>query len=156
MAKVIIALGSNIEPREVYIEEAIKKITERVGPLTARSALTETEPYGYTNQDRFLNMALEAETDLDPEALLEVLHGIEAELKRVRTIHWGPRTIDLDIILYGDLIMESEDLTIPHADFRNRRFVLEPLAEIDPDRKDPVTGRTMAELLADLDRREKS
>ena len=106
----------------------------------------ETKAYGYTEQDDFLNMAISVETELEPRELLEALHEIEAELDRVRLIRWGPRTIDLDIIFYGERIIDEEDLHIPHIDFMNRDFVLSPIAEIAPDLTDPRSGKTILQI----------
>lgn len=150
---VYIGLGSNQGEREDLLKEAMQAITERVGRITASSSVRETEPYGVTMQGRFLNAVIAVETELSPLGLLDVLQRIEAEAGRVRTLRWGPRTLDLDIIFYDNLIMDTERLTLPHPDFRNRFFVLEPLAEIAPDRKDPVTGKTVRELLRNLKQR---
>ena len=144
--RTIIAIGSNMGDRRKYIEEAISLIGERVGTVTARSKIMETKAYGYTEQDDFLNMAISVETELEPRELLEALHGIEAELDRVRLIRWGPRTIDLDIIFYGERIIDEEDLHIPHIDFMNRDFVLSPIAEIAPDLTDPRSGKTILQI----------
>ncbi|MBR3245400.1 MAG: 2-amino-4-hydroxy-6-hydroxymethyldihydropteridine diphosphokinase, partial [Parasporobacterium sp.] len=108
-------------------------------------SILETKAYGVTDQDDFLNMAVLLETSLTPYELLDVLHEIENELGRVRVIHWGPRTIDLDIIFFGDQILNDQDLTIPHPDYRNRDFVMKPLLEIVPDFVDPMTGRKVCE-----------
>ena len=137
--KAVIALGSNMGDRNNYLERAIEQMDLRAGKVLKRSSILETKAYGYTDQADFLNMAVLLETELSPHDLLDVLHEIEAELDRVRLIHWGPRTIDLDIIFYGDQILNDPDLIIPHADYRNRSFVLTPLLEIVPDYEDPVT-----------------
>lgn len=110
----------------------------------------ETEAYGYTDQDNFLNMVLEIETGLSPHRLLAELLTIEAELGRVRTIHWGPRTIDLDIIYYGDQIIDDDDLRVPHPDLHNREFVLRPIAEIEPEWYDPKRQKTVGQMLDEL------
>ena len=148
--KTILGLGSNMGDRRHYLEEAVCLIGERAGTVTAESGLYETKAYGYTDQDDFLNMAVTVETELSPRELLEVLHGIEAELGRVRLIRWGPRTIDLDILYYGDLVLDEEDLSIPHIDLHNRAFVLEPVCEIEPDYYDMRRQKTVRELLEEL------
>lgn len=148
--KTIIAIGSNMGDRCAYIDAALEMMGERVGKITAVSDVIETKAYGYTDQDDFLNLAVSVETGLDPRSLLRELNKIEEELNRVREIRWGPRTIDLDIIFYGDLIVDEEDLHIPHRDMYNRDFVLGPIAQIEPDIVDPRTGKSVVELLAEL------
>lgn len=146
----IIALGSNMGDRRAYLRRALAEIEARAGKICAQSSVLETAAYGYTEQDDFLNMAIVIDTDLSPEALLDTLLTIETELGRVRTIHWGPRTIDLDIIYLEDRIVETSRLHVPHPDLHNRRFVLEPIAEICPQFLDPLRNRTIAELLSEL------
>lgn len=148
---VIIALGTNQGDREQYLRNGLASLQERVGPITAQSSVWETKAYGVEDQPDFLNMACSVETDLSPEDLLTVLHEIEAEQDRVRTLRWGPRTLDLDIIYYGDLCMETEDLIIPHTDRLNRTFVLGPIAEFAGDFVDPKEGKTVRDLLAAIE-----
>lgn len=138
--KAVIALGSNIGDRRAYLEQAIALMEERAGHIVKRSSVIETKAYGYTDQADFLNMAILLETTLSPHGLLAVLHDIEAELDRTREVHWGPRTIDLDIIFYGDHVINDPELTIPHPDYSNRDFVLQPVKEIVPGFTDPATG----------------
>lgn len=148
--KAIIAIGTNMGDREQYIENGIAAIRERVGTILARSSTLQTPPYGVTDQPDFLNLAVLVDTELEPEALLRVLHEIEKEQHRKRLRHWGPRTLDLDIIYYEDRVVHTEDLDIPHPDRVNREFVLAPVCEIAPDYVDPVCHRTVRELLEDL------
>lgn len=143
----LISLGSNMGNRRKYLDRAVELINIRAGRVLKRSSVIETSPYGYTAQADFLNMALLVDTDMMPLSFLCELQKIEGELGRVRKIHWGPRTVDLDIILIEDKIIDEPDLKVPHPDFRNRGFVLHPAAEIVPDAVDPVTGLTMKELL---------
>ena len=128
-----LSIGSNMGDRKAYLEAAIEELkkVETIREIKV-SEIIETEPYGYTDQDKFLNAAIGFETLLTPEALLSVCHEIEKKGNRERKIHWGPRTIDLDILLYGDCVMHTETLTIPHSEMHKRQFVLEPLSEIAP------------------------
>ena len=111
----------------------------------------QTEPYGGVEQDVFLNSALELRTLLYPEELLRLLNQIEAEAGRERTIHWGPRTLDLDILLYDDIIFDSDVLHIPHVEMHKRSFVLDPMVQLAPYKRHPVLGETMLELREKLD-----
>ena len=128
-----IGIGSNMGDRLKFIDKALAMLEETPGiSVTAKSSIIETEPYGGVEQDPFLNGVIEISTRLRPYDLLDRLHEIENACGRVRTIHWGPRTLDLDILLYDDLHMNEKELTIPHPDMKNREFVLKPLAEIAP------------------------
>ena len=152
MKTVYLGLGSNLGDRRRNLEAALDAL--RAHPavrVLAVSALIETEPVGGpTGQPPYLNGAAEIATDLDPHALLALLKTIERDLGRTAGVRWGPREIDLDILLCGDTILETGTLVIPHPRMRERRFVLEPLAEIAPTARDPATGRTVRELLASL------
>ena len=152
--EVYIALGSNIGDSRALIEEAVKKLDSyRDIKVEKVSELIETEPYGVTDQPKFLNGALKATTLKTPYELLDTLHEIEKEAGRERKLHWGPRTLDLDILFYDDLITEDEDLVIPHADMTNRDFVLKPLAEIAPYKVHPLYRKRIKDLLAELEAR---
>lgn len=151
--KAYLSIGSNMGDSENVIEKAINKIGENQSiRILKQSSLIVTEPYGGVKQDYFINGCLEIETYLSPECLLEYLHNIEDDAGRTREIHWGPRTLDLDIVLYGDMIINSENLTIPHMDMHNRMFVLEPLCEIAPYAYNPRLAKTAAELKAELEK----
>ena len=115
----------------------------------------ETEPWGVKDQPRFVNMVIEGETGLTPARLLEVLKMTEDEVGRVETYRWGPRMIDLDMLLYDDLVMNTPELTIPHPRMHERDFVLRPLAEIAPDKIHPVLKKTVRELLCVLHNEQK-
>lgn len=146
--RVCLSVGSNMGDRRGQIAAAVEALrSDRRIRNVETSSLIETKPYGYAEQDDFLNGAVCLDTLYSPEELLERLHGIEAAGHRERNIPWGPRTIDLDIVLYGDAVIQTEDLTIPHPEMQLRRFVLEPLAEIAPWEEHPVFHKTVYELL---------
>lgn len=146
-----IALGSNIGDSETYLNEAVEKIGQ-IPTCTVEkvSSYLVTEPYGVTDQPDFLNACLKLRTLLYPEELLKELNRIEKEAGRERIIHWGPRTLDLDIMLYDDIVLEEDDLCIPHVEMHKRSFVLEPLAEIAPYKRHPVYGKTVREMLEEI------
>lgn len=150
MSKVWIALGSNMGEGRKNLDLAIKMMNERGVLVEKVSTYIETEPYGYTEQDNFVNAVCIAETKLSPRDLLEVLLKIELDMGRVRIIKWGPRIIDLDILFYEDLIIDEEDLKVPHIEIQKRSFVLEPMNEISPDKIHPVFKKTVHQLLFDL------
>ena len=151
---VILALGSNMGDKKAHLDSAVYELTRAQGcKVVSVSGFVETAPYGYTEQDEFLNGCLKMETLLAPRELLDLLHVIESKSGRVREIRWGPRTLDLDIIFYDDLIMSDDVLRIPHIDAHNRDFVLQPLSEIAPNFLHPVFGKTVAELLQELGER---
>lgn len=145
--RVHLSLGSNVGDRLGYLRRAIALLQALDGVhVMQTSHLYETEPVGYVDQPAFVNMAVEIETTFEPLELLEAVKGVECRLGRTLTARWGPREIDIDIILWGPRTVETELLTLPHKEFRNRAFVLAPLAEIAPDAVDPVSGFTAAEL----------
>lgn len=146
-----IALGSNMEDKKEYLNMAISKLMEIKGcQVIEVSSFITTEPYGITDQDEFLNGCIKMRTLLTPHELLECLHKIENEANRERIKRWGPRTLDLDIIFYDNLIHDSEDLHIPHIEMHKRDFVLRPLIELAPYKRHPILLKTVAELLSDL------
>ena len=150
-----IALGSNLESRfgdrEANLREAVRRI-EKLGEVRAVSSFYDTEPVGYLEQPRFLNGALLLATDLDPRTLMQELLAVERAMgrERVGAIAKGPRVIDLDLLLYGDWVLWAEELILPHPRMEERRFVLEPLAEIAPEWVHPVLGMTVRELFERL------
>lgn len=149
---VAIALGSNMGDTKKYLDDAVQKIDELKNTKVIKVAdYITTKPYGGVEQDDFLNSAMLIRTLFTPNELLNELHKIENEAGRERTIHWGPRTLDLDILLYDDLVMETNDLTIPHVELHLRDFVLKPLVQIAPWLRHPVYGETMAQMLTKLE-----
>ena len=150
-----IALGSNMGDKEEYLNTAVRMLDGAEGCRVVRkSTWLVTPPYGMTEQDDFLNGCLELRTLLSPAELLEEMHKIEQNAGRERSIHWGPRTLDLDIIFYDDLIMETETLCIPHVEMHKRDFVLRPLHEIAPYKHHPGNGKTVRELLEEIQQTE--
>jgi 2-amino-4-hydroxy-6-hydroxymethyldihydropteridine diphosphokinase len=151
----MIGLGSNLGDREATLNGAIAALGNTPGVVVRTvSSFHETEPVGGPpGQGMFKNAAAVIETTLDPLELLHALQEIEARFGRARTVRFGERTLDLDLLLFDDRIIETLELSIPHPRLATRRFVLEPLAEIAPDAIDPVAKRTVAGLLADLDHR---
>jgi 2-amino-4-hydroxy-6-hydroxymethyldihydropteridine diphosphokinase len=147
--RVAIALGSNVGDRRAHLEFAIDRLRSILEDMTA-SSLIETAPVGVGEQPAFLNGAVVGTSRERPGDVLERLHAIERERGRERPYHGAPRTLDLDLILFGTAVLDEPGVSVPHPRFRERRFVLEPLAEIGPDLVDPVTGQTVAELLARL------
>ncbi|MCZ6749377.1 MAG: 2-amino-4-hydroxy-6-hydroxymethyldihydropteridine diphosphokinase [SAR324 cluster bacterium] len=150
--KVVIALGSNLEPESNLIE-GVRLLSEAVR-LTAASRVYRTPPWGYARQPDFLNAVAAADTELPPLALLDTLLEIEARLSRERTIPNGPRTLDLDLLFYGDRVLDSERLTLPHPRLHERAFVLVPLCDVLPEIRHPRLGKTARELLQAVDRSE--
>lgn len=149
--KAVIACGSNLGEKENTIREAMSKIAEDAKCRMLReSSLIVTKPYGGVEQDDFLNGAFLIETLYTPEELLAFLNHLERQAGRERLIHWGPRTLDLDIIFYEDEVIRSERLIVPHPDMQNRDFVLRPLAEIIPEWVHPVFHKSVLELLTQL------
>ena len=150
--RAFVGLGSNLGDREGTIARAVELLSAAAGvELVAVSRLRETEPWGPVEQPAYLNGAIELETELPPHALLDVLLAVEQALGRDRTgERWGPRTIDLDLLLYDEVELDEPGLTVPHPRLHERRFALEPLAELAPDAVVPGRGR-VSELLAALD-----
>jgi 2-amino-4-hydroxy-6-hydroxymethyldihydropteridine diphosphokinase len=147
---VYLSLGSNLGNREGYLREAISRLRE-LGVIRQVSAFYETQPVEVqTEQPWFLNCALAMETELDPSAFLGRMLAVEQSMGRVRTEPKGPRTIDIDILFFGNDVLDTPELTVPHPAMQQRRFVLQPLAEIAPAFMHPVLKRTMQELLDSL------
>jgi 2-amino-4-hydroxy-6-hydroxymethyldihydropteridine diphosphokinase len=146
-----ISIGSNLGNRLKYIREAIRRIEQsKEIKISKVSSVYETQPAEYRDQPWFLNMVLELETSLEPLNLLELLLEIEGQMGRRRTRRYGPRNIDLDLLLYDDLVLSSDKLTLPHPRMHERRFVLVPLAEISPQVVHPLLKKNVEKLLEDL------
>jgi 2-amino-4-hydroxy-6-hydroxymethyldihydropteridine diphosphokinase len=143
-----LSLGSNLGDRVHYLDEAIRLLQDANLTITRRSSLYETEPRDFIHQPWFLNLVVEAQTRLFPRQLLSRIRRVEGQLGRKRRIAKGPRTIDIDILFFGNSVIEASDLVIPHPRLEERRFVLEPLAELASELRHPVTCRSVRELLA--------
>ncbi|MDH4231183.1 MAG: 2-amino-4-hydroxy-6-hydroxymethyldihydropteridine diphosphokinase [Nitrospirota bacterium] len=147
MAIVYIGLGSNLGDRKKNCLRAIGLLKQNGLSVTRQSSIYETKPWGVTEQPEFVNMAVKAETELAPFQLLALLKKIEKDMGRQETVRWGPRILDLDILLYDDIIMNTETLTIPHPLMQEREFVLRPLSEIAGEKVHPVLKKKIGELL---------
>lgn len=147
MNKVTLILGSNLGDTIENIFLALSKIVEYVGEITTKSSLYETKAWGKTDQPNFLNLAIQLNTSLTPFAVLKEVQKIETECGRLRKEKWGERTMDIDVLFYNDLILKTDELTIPHPLIEMRKFVLMPLAEIDPDLTHPISKQKISKLL---------
>lgn len=150
MAIAYIALGSNLGDKEKNLRRALLLLTQQGVEIVRVSSFLSTEPYGVTDQPQFLNAVACVRTSLAPLALLDVLLATELAMGRVRLRHWGERNIDLDLLLYEDVVLDTPRLRLPHPDMQNRDFVLLPLAEIAPELKHPTLQKTIYELKENL------
>jgi len=147
-----IGLGSNLGDREGTLRDALDRLDSRPDvEVVEVSDLRETEPVGGPPQGNFVNGAAELRTTLEPEELVEALQEVETEFGRTREVRWGPRTLDMDLLLYEDRHIDTPDLKVPHPRLHERRFVLEPLWDLCPNRKHPVLKKTIRRLLAELE-----
>lgn len=150
-SKVFLCLGANLGERLLTLQKTVKLLDSiDLISVVKVSSVYETEPWGMIEQPRFLNIAVKIETALEPLGLLHELKTLERRLGRIPGMRWGPRTVDIDIILWDGLQFHTDELTIPHIHFRERHFVLAPLAEIAPEAVDPITGCTVKTLLDNL------
>lgn len=150
MAEVLLGLGGNLGDPAAAIEAAVGQLRQGGVTVAARSALYRTAPHGVTDQPDFVNAALSGRTSLDPHALLRLCLGIEAGLGRVRRERWGPRSLDIDLLAYDDLVLRAPDLVLPHPRLTERAFVLVPLLDVAPDRL--IAGRPVRDWAAEVDR----
>jgi 2-amino-4-hydroxy-6-hydroxymethyldihydropteridine diphosphokinase len=144
---VYLSLGSNVGDRTKNLRDAIAALRKAGINVTHISSMYETEPVDYLDQPWFVNLAVEAETELAPAALLEILRGIETQMGSKKLITKGPRLIDMDILLYGNEVIDTPELQVPHPRLHLRRFVLEPLAELAPNVRHPISGLSVSEML---------
>ena len=156
MSTVYIGIGSNLGNREENCIRAVELFEKRGIPVRRKSALHETKPWGMKDQSLFLNMAIEIETALNPRELLKMLKEMEKEIGREPTSRWGPRIIDLDILLFNATVVDDDNLSIPHPLMHERDFVLKPLTEIAPDAEHPVLHKSIRELMLQLERKGKT
>ncbi len=147
MNGIFLLLGSNLGDRQKVLHTARKQIETLAGAVVNASSIYETKAWGITDQPAFLNQVLEIKSSFNPQELLDILLEIERDMGRIRYKKWHERLIDIDILYYGDLLMQSENLTIPHPENQNRNFVLVPMAEIAPNLTHPVLGLSQLELL---------
>ncbi len=147
MIKIYLGLGSNVGDREKNMRAALDELSRRGVHILRTSKIYETEPVGFTDQEWFLNMVVEGETELQPEVLVKLLQEAEKQVGRTATFTWGPRMIDIDVLFYAAETLETENLTIPHKHLHERRFVLEPLFDLVPDLIHPGLGKTIRQLL---------
>ena len=150
LVETYLGFGSNLGDREENVRRAVERLSESVCGIQT-SSLYETEPWGYLDQPKFLNMVCKCLTRLEPEELLSLCKGLETLAGREALFKYGPRVLDVDILAYGDVVLKTSSLTVPHGMLHERAFVLAPLAEIAPQWRHPVMNKTAAELLEQVD-----
>lgn len=150
MSQVFLGVGTNLGDKYENLAQALRLLDGRAGRLTAVSPIYQTSPFGAAHQPIFWNLCAKLETMLPPQTLLNEVKAIESQMGRVPTYHWGPRLIDLDILLYDDLVLQTETLIIPHVGLPKRPFVLCPLHELAPDLIHPINGRTVKQMMMSI------
>src|SRR3982750_3429784 len=150
MVDVFLLLGSNLGDRKLYLEEAIQHISEEVAPVVKRSAVYETQSWGKTDSPDYLNQVVLVQTELSAQTILQKILNIEWKIGRIREEKWGPRIIDIDILFYGDALIDEPELKVPHPELHKRRFTLDPLAEIAPNLIHPVLHKNILQLKDEL------
>lgn len=150
MINVFLLLGSNLGDRKLYLTNAIERIAQRVGTINQTSPVYETQSWGKINLPDYLNQVVEVQTEISAQQVLSKILAIELELGREREEKWGSRTIDIDILFYGNEVIDEENLTVPHPQLHNRKFTLEPLGIIAPNLVHPVLNKTILELKNNL------
>ncbi len=150
MTTIYIGIGSNLGDREETCLKALEELEKRGVRVTKISSRYETEPWGVKDQPKFINMAVAADTELTPREVLGAIKEIEKKLGRRETLRWGPRVVDIDILLYNDLVVDETDLRIPHPHMHERDFVLNPLSEIAPEAIHPLLKKTVREMLSEV------
>lgn len=150
MVNVFLLLGSNLGDRNLLLQQAIKCIEEEVGPVIKQSAVYETQSWGKEDLPDYLNQVILIQTELSAQFILQKILNIEWKIGRVREEKWGPRLIDIDILFYGDTLIDELELQVPHPELHKRRFTLEPLAEIAPDLIHPTLNKNILQLKSEL------
>lgn len=150
MTGVYLLLGSNLGDRQLFLDKAIALISNNIAPVLTRSAIYQTQSWGKTDAPDYLNQVISLETDLPAHAILKKVLAIELDLGRRREEKWGSRIIDIDILFYGDAIINENGLQVPHPELHHRRFTLEPLAEIAPNLVHPMLNKTILQLKKEL------
>ncbi len=150
MVDVFLLLGSNLGDRKLFLDEAIKYVSARIGPVKTASSVYETQAWGVTTVPDYFNQVLIVQTNLTAKEILQTVLDIELLLGRVREEKWGSRVIDIDILFYGHEVIDEPDLQVPHPQLHNRRFTLEPLVELAPDFEHPIIKKTVQHLKTEL------
>lgn len=150
MVNVFLLLGSNLGDRKLHLQQAIERIEDEIAPIINQSAVYETQSWGKADSPDYLNQVILIQTGLSAQVILQIILNIEWKIGRVREEKWGPRVIDIDILFYGDALIDEPELKIPHPELHKRRFTLEPLAAIAPDLVHPILNKNILQLRSEL------